>query len=118
MKILIVEDEADYAELMAMVLEAPGRAIQTASDGEEAWRLLQRESFQLVLTDLRLPGISGMELLARLRAQRPDLRALFTSGYDDERAGIEGTDGLLPKPASLMELLRAVRRALEQDLED
>jgi two-component system cell cycle sensor histidine kinase/response regulator CckA len=112
-RILLVEDEPLLRELSRAVLAAVGHAVTACEGGESALREFAREAagFDLVLSDVRLPGISGVELVRRLRQDQPMLRALLVSGFTEERATI--SDPFLAKPWSKDDLLRAVEEALE-----
>jgi PAS domain S-box-containing protein len=118
-RILIVEDEAGVRTLLKRVLTDAGFAVRVASNSREAERLAgdDASAFDLVLTDVVMPGMNGRELADRLRARRPDLRVLFMSGYAEQVLGQHGVvdDGvhLLAKPFSVGQVVQAVRRALD-----
>ena len=117
--ILLVEDEEAVRDLAREVLRGQGYTVLSARHGAEA--LLTAEghggSIELLLTDVVMPGMSGIELAGRLTALRPDIRILFTSGYAGDRLGHAGPGGvppdLLQKPFTPETLARRVRQALD-----
>jgi len=112
--VLVVEDEETVRRLAAEVLRQAGYAVETASDGAGALRVLRerRDGVRLVLTDTVMPGMSGRELATRLSAERPGLKVIFMSGYVER--GIEGAGGqaFLEKPFTPHGLLAKVREIL------
>ena len=70
-KILVVDDEQSLREVLSIMLKRAGYAVTSATDGEEAIELLHREIFDLVITDLRMPKIDGMEVLKAVKSSRP-----------------------------------------------
>jgi PAS domain S-box-containing protein len=120
--LLLVEDEDGVRASVRRLLERQGYRVREARSGLEALRLLEAQwaaadgspPVQLVLTDLVMPELGGRELVQRLRARWPTLRALFMSGYDrDVSAGAGLHDPLLHKPFATELLLRRVREALD-----
>lgn len=125
-RVLVVDDELPALRLLSLMLSAPAFHCTTASNGEEALAALQRHQFDAVISDLSMPGIGGMELLAEARRQHPHVAFLLTTGVDDVEVGVQamrsGADDYLVKPllesavvASLERSLR--RRELEQQVE-
>jgi CheY-like chemotaxis protein len=107
--VLLVEDEPLLLKTMRRMLEQYGHRVLPASGSSEALAFaLQENEIDLVVTDLVLPGMSGSELVKRLRASRPGLRVLYTSGWDPVSSGItlatDGSEGFLSKPFSAAEL--------------
>src|SRR5262245_5575107 len=80
--ILIVEDEPNVRLVFRTALASNDRLIPTAGDGETALRWLERERFDLVLLDLQMPGIQGMEVLRRLRAAGNDVPVVVITAHD------------------------------------
>ena len=112
-RILVVEDNLDLAELVRMHLHDAGYAVEYCSDGRAALLRLQVEAFDLVILDLMLPGMDGLELCRRLRA-RPDylpiLMLTAKSTELDRVLGLEvGADDYVTKPFSIRELLARVK---------
>lgn len=117
-KVLIVEDEKALITLAEMVLTEGGYRVATAQNAEEAIEVFGRENgdFDLVFTDVVLPRRNGLELLAELRAQKPSLRVLLSSGYTDEKSQWpiiqKKKYPMLQKPYAVDDLLKAVKDAL------
>lgn len=113
---LVVEDEPGIVDFVRRGLEAEGLRVQTAHDGIEGERLALRGSFDLVVLDLMLPGRGGLEILARLRRERPALPVIVLTArgeVEDRVAGLDaGAVDYLTKPFSLAELVARVRAQL------
>jgi two-component system, OmpR family, copper resistance phosphate regulon response regulator CusR len=113
MQILVIEDEARILAFVARALRAEGFTVGVANDGEEGLVLALAHPYDLVVLDLLLPGIDGLELLRELRARKPELPVLILSARSDldtKLRGFElGADDYLAKPFSLDELIARVR---------
>lgn len=128
LRVLIVDDEASARNVLAVVLAQVGVPHETAASGEEALRILETQKIDAVISDLRMPGISGMELLEKARRLYPHLVFLVVTGTDDIRVGIQamqqGADDYLVKPFQVdpnivsASLARALhKKRLEQEVE-
>jgi two-component system, cell cycle sensor histidine kinase and response regulator CckA len=116
--ILAVDDDRAILNLLQRTLDAAGYRVLAAAGGWEAVRKFESgESVELLLTDVIMPDLTGPVLAERLRAQKPDLRVLFISGFHDadlvQRFVTRKGFTLLPKPFTVTALLRVVREALE-----
>jgi signal transduction histidine kinase/CheY-like chemotaxis protein len=113
---LLVEDEAPVRQLVSKTLEAAGYRVLRAASGEEALAIsLSSERFDLLLTDVVMPGMTGPELVLKVRASHPECAVLFISGYDNElidRNMLERTASFLPKPFTPRALLTRVGELL------
>jgi CheY-like chemotaxis protein len=116
-RILIVDDNQAFAENLGEILADAGAEVQTASSGAAAVELVQKTRFDLLLSDMRMPVMSGAELVHRIRRLDPGLPAIVITAYtnDDDllAARQEGLLAVLPKPAPvarLLELVGASRR--------
>jgi DNA-binding response OmpR family regulator len=112
-RILVVEDNLDLADLLVMHLHEAGYAVRKACDGRTALQRFQHASFDLVILDLMLPDLDGLDICRRLRA-RPDylpiLMLTARSTEFDRVLGLEvGADDYLTKPFSIRELLARVK---------
>jgi cyclic di-GMP phosphodiesterase len=125
-RVLAVDDERAAVKLLSLILAPPAFRCTTACNGEEALAALQREPFDAVISDLQMPGLSGMEVLAEVRRKHPHVAFLVTTGVDDVDVGVKamrsGADDYLVKPlretavvASLESALH--KRRLEQEVE-
>jgi DNA-binding response OmpR family regulator len=112
-RILIVEDEALVARQIASALTEDGHDPMTVRDGEAALKAVSDAPFDLVVLDIRLPGIDGFEVLRRLRKQHLASRVLLLTArteVDDRVTGLQlGADDYLPKPFAMRELVARVR---------
>ena len=119
-KILVVEDEPDIRKLVQYNLTQERFNVLEAEDGEQALKLLQRERPNLVILDLMLPGLSGMELCKLLKqrsetAKLPILMLTAKAGEADRIVGLEmGADDYLAKPFSPREMVARVRAILRR----
>jgi phosphate regulon transcriptional regulator PhoB len=119
-KILVVEDEPDIRKLVQYNLTQERFSVLEAEDGEQALKLLQREKPSLVILDLMLPGVSGMELCKLLKqrsetAKLPILMLTAKAGEADRIVGLEmGADDYLAKPFSPREMVARVRAILRR----
>jgi response regulator RpfG family c-di-GMP phosphodiesterase len=129
LRVLIVDDEASVRKVMAAVLAQVGLQCETAASGHEALQLLETHPIDAVISDLQMPGMSGMELLAKVRQIHPRTVFLMVTGVDDIRVGIqamrEGADDYLVKPQQvdanivLASLTRALHvKQLEREVEN
>ncbi len=117
MKILVIEDEANIAQLIRLYLEQAGYTVSVASDGVAGLELHAREHPDLVILDLMLPMMDGMEVCRRIRAwaNTPILMLTARQGEEDRIAGLElGADDYLVKPFSPREVVSRVRAILRR----
>lgn len=118
-KILVVEDEDAIASVLVRGLEEAGYAVTVASDGKTGLELAQARPYHLIILDLMLPGLNGMQVCRELREGRnpvPILMLTARDAVDDRVKGLEtGADDYLPKPFEFKELLARVRALLRRD---
>lgn len=118
MRILIVEDEPRLLELLARTLRGEGYEIDTSADGAEGFERIRACGYDLVLLDVMLPQMSGLEIAMRLRRQgvkTPILMLTARDAVDDRVAGLEaGADDYLVKPFAFVELSARVRALLRR----
>jgi DNA-binding NtrC family response regulator len=114
-----VDDEPVVGNGIRLLLREAGLRVATVADAETALAHPAARECRLVLCDLMLPGLSGIELLHKLRAARPNLPVVMITGYgtaeNAARALEAGVSGFLPKPFTESELLDAVRHALRNE---
>lgn len=119
-KILIVDDDEGVRFTLRGLLEDAGFEVGEADSGESALALLDETTFHLVVTDLRMPGMDGLELLSRIRARPGAPRVILITAHGSERAAVEamksGAYDYFRKPFEPDELLAVVRRAVESIL--
>jgi hypothetical protein len=119
-RILVIDDEADIRDLLSTALALRGHAVETTGDAAVGITRATQPDVTLVLLDYNLPGAKGSEVLARLRAQRPELPVLFMSGRTGTESGEHiaigpGSTGWLRKPFDLDEVYREVARLLARE---
>ena len=116
MKILIVEDDEMILRTLEFRLKKDGYAISVAHDGKEALEKLKEGNYNLVITDLMLPFVTGMEVLSYVKSNLPDLPVIVLSGADEEGTIMDalklGADDFIAKPFSPGELTLRVKRLL------
>ncbi len=109
-RILVVEDEPIICELLAEVLRAPHRSIETRDNGPAALELLERNPVDLAFLDVRMPGMSGLELAQRIKEKSPATHIIICTGYyaQDvcEQAQQLHVDRIFEKPLNFGELLQ------------
>jgi DNA-binding NtrC family response regulator len=117
-KVLIIDDDDSLRRIMEMQLEEIGCEVITASSGSQALAILEEITPALVITDLKMPGISGMDLLNRLRVGHPELTVIMITAYGSVRTAVEaikaGAYDYITKPIDYDELALVVHRALER----
>lgn len=115
--ILLVEDDALLLESLACLLEEEDYQVVCAADAETALEEASKRQFDLVVTDVRMPGMSGMGMLEHLRDSSPETRAVVITGFADFEAPVEAfrlqVDDFLTKPFDDVTFLSSIRRALE-----
>ena len=122
MKILIVDDDSTQRELLRGFLDKQGYPTLTAANGHEALQLFQREQVQLVLLDHRMPGLTGDEVLEKMKAANPMVRAIMITAYGDVNTAVTvmklGADEFLEKPVNLTLLLENIQHMEQQMVVD
>jgi DNA-binding response OmpR family regulator len=115
-KVLVVDDEANHARVMAIGLRIEGFDVETASDAESALALLPERAFDLAIVDLMMPGTNGIQLARIVRERFPHTRVVLTSAYHLSEGQLVRADcgavGFVPKPFDLTELARFLRGKL------
>ncbi|MGC1485610.1 MAG: HD domain-containing phosphohydrolase [Candidatus Acidiferrum sp.] len=117
-RVLAVDDERAASKLIAIMLPSPAFYCTTAANGEEALVALQRERFDAVISDLQMPGMTGLELLTQVRRSYPHVAFLVTTGVDDVDVGVQamrcGADDYLVKPLREIAVLASLESALHK----
>ncbi len=116
--ILIAEDDTVQREIIGDILEQYNYTVARAAGGEEALESLRRTAFDLLLTDMKMPGMDGLELLRRAKSLRPDLDVVVMTAHATIKTAVtairEGATDYLEKPFDKDELLLVIQRALEK----
>jgi CheY-like chemotaxis protein/glycine cleavage system H lipoate-binding protein len=115
-KILIVDDELPVCKSIASALETEGYLVDMVQSGEEALEKQEQDDFDVMLVDLMMPGMSGMELLEAMKKRRPDIMVIMITGYPTMKTAVQavklGAYDYLPKPFTPRELRALVARSL------
>ena len=118
-RILIVDDDAGQRSLLDSFLRGQGFATQPVDSGERALEMLRQAPFNMMISDVRMPGLSGLETLRRARQEHAILPVLLVTAYADIREAVgamrDGAVNYLTKPIDLDELLASVRKAVGMD---
>jgi len=115
-RILVVDDESYVRDLLMRVLTRRGHAVDVAADGESALELMTEHQYDLVLTDVVMPGIDGFDLLRRVKATYPGVTVIVLTGYARKQSISDfllyGADEYLSKPFQVQALLDSVERVV------
>jgi len=116
--ILVVDDEKIARHNLDHILSKEGYAVTTAANGREALEHLQKKRFAIVITDLKMPGVDGMEVLEKVKAKDPNVAVIMISGYATTPTTVEamkkGSYHFLTKPLQLDELRETVKKVMEE----
>jgi DNA-binding NtrC family response regulator len=114
-KVLLVDDEEDYVRTMAERMEMRDLGSDVALTGEEALAMLEEELPDVMVIDVRMPGMSGIEVLARVKEAHPQVEVIILTGFgsekDEEEARRLGAFDYLRKPVDIVDLMSTIRRA-------
>lgn len=88
-KILVIDDEESIRNMMKMVLEADGYVVFTAEDGPHGLEVFKKQSPEIVLLDVRMPGMDGVQVLERIRAIDPDSEVIIVTGHGDMEMAVD-----------------------------
>ena len=114
--ILVIDDEGGIRESLEVLLSLEGYSVKTAPDGEQGLRMLEMESFDLVLLDLALPGQSGLELLPQIKERQPETPVIMITAYGTVENVVEairaGAENFVQKPWDNEKLLADIRSAV------
>ncbi len=115
-RILVVDDEASIRELLSKTLALAEYEVHVAPDGPSALERLRLAPYDLLITDLKMPGMDGLTLIREARRLKPDLPVIIITGYSTEASAIEainlGVSGYLTKPFRVPRVLAAAAKAL------
>jgi len=116
--ILVVDDEETMRDSCRQTLAQNGNRVEVAEDGSKALSVLEKESFDLIILDLKMPGLSGMEVLKKIKEDDPEVVVVVITGYATIESAVEamksGAYDFIPKPFTPASLRMIVERALEK----
>jgi len=115
-RVLVVDDEKFFQELFRELLQGAGHQVRVAASGDDALKLMAEEHFDVLVTDVVMPGLDGVALVREARRRDPDLEAVAVTGHDDVRLAVQamkaGCADFLTKPVDREELVEVCERAL------
>jgi len=115
LRILLVDDEADLVSTMAERLALRGFQVETATSASDALRYVAEDDFSVLILDVKMPGISGLELIVEIKRRHPHLPVILFTGHgsaqDAEKGIQEGAFDYLTKPIDIDELIETIRKA-------
>ena len=119
--ILVMEDDLSVAKGLKMVLDEEGYSVNLAGTGELALEAFKQKRFDLLVADLRLPDIDGMEVIKQVKAAKPETEVIVITGYGTTATAVEamklGVHDFLPKPFTEDQIKSAIDEALKEHLE-
>jgi len=119
-RVLLVDDEKQFLELLSERLEVRGLKVNSVTSGEEALALVEERNFDVIVVDLAMPGIDGLETLKLLKKQDPDLEIIILTGHGTVHSGIKamklGAEDFLEKPVDIGVLLEKIGEAKDKRL--
>ena len=117
-KILVVDDEDALRTVLSGELVSEGYDVRAAADGDDAISNLQKESFDLILLDIKMPRMNGFEVLKFVKEKYPKTKVVMLTGFADLKNAIEskklGAEDFVSKPYDLVDLLTTIERVLSE----
>lgn len=117
-KVLLVDDEEDFLTTLADRLQLRDLKVRTASRGEDALEVIGTADVDVVVLDLSMPGMDGLQTLKRIKEQVPESEVIILTGHGSIRAGVEamklGADDFLEKPVDINQLLEKIEEAKQK----
>src|SRR4051795_12494631 len=116
--ILIVDDEQSYRQLLSLVFEGDGHTVRTAMNGRQALELLQAEPADVIISDVKMPDMDGIEMLRAVRETLPDIGVVLMTAFASVETAREafklGADDFITKPFDVEELKLIVKKIIER----
>jgi len=117
-KILVVDDEDALRTVLSSELVSEGYEVGTAADGDEAINEIQKQTFDLVLLDIKMPRMNGFEVLKYVKDKHPKTKVIMLTGFADLKNAIEskklGAEDFVSKPYDLVDLLTTIERVMSE----
>jgi DNA-binding NtrC family response regulator len=114
-KILIVDDEKDFVEMFSLRLTRQGEKVSTAYSGQDALDLLEKTAIDVVILDIRMPGMDGIETLKKIKASHPLVEVILLTGHGSTETAVEGMKegafDYLMKPADFEDISKKLANA-------
>ncbi|HOO47769.1 MAG TPA: response regulator, partial [Deltaproteobacteria bacterium] len=119
-RILVVDDEMGIRESLQKILEKEGHSVATASNGEEAFKIIRQGDIDVIITDIRMAGMDGLELLKVSKSISPFTEVIMITGYASVDTAVDsmkhGAYDYITKPFKKADILKAVNRAIEKQI--
>ncbi len=117
--ILVIDDEAPIRETLKEILEYEDFTVSLAENGDKGWQMIQKNDFDVILCDVKMPGIDGVELLEKVQAFKPEIPMVMISGHGNLEMAIDSTKkgafDFITKPPDLNRLLITLRNAIDRN---
>ena len=117
-RVLLLDDEETQRTFLKRLIEDEGFEVLIAGNGEEGIKIFEREKIDIIVTDIKMPGMSGMEVLYKVKKMTSDIEVILVTGHGDQNVAIEALRGgacdYLKKPIDLDELIFALQKAKER----
>jgi DNA-binding NtrC family response regulator len=117
-RIMVIDDENIVGKMTKVVLEQEGYVVETFLSAEPALERLKEEKFDVVITDLKMKGLDGMDVLKTVKAQSPEIKVIMITAFASLDAAIEAMRGMVDdffaKPVKIKELKECIRRLLQE----
>ncbi len=114
-RILVVDDEPRICHLIEELLKLEGYQIDVSFSGTDALEMIKKYNYQMLITDLKMPGIDGLELIQKAKEQNPEIRTIMVTGYTTVDTAVQslrhGVDDYITKPFNIFELKKAVKQS-------
>ncbi len=115
--ILLVDDDQEFRKAMKKMFERSGYSVTLAADGQEALNILSKDTFDLIISDLRMPNLNGMQLMEELKKKNVKIPVIFITAYGEVESYMDlmnlGAFEYINKPVKGQEILNVARKALE-----
>ncbi len=115
MRLLVVDDEPRICHLIEELLKLEGYQVDVSFSGTNALEMIKKYNYQLLITDLKMPGIDGLELIQKAKELNPEIRTIMVTGYTTVETAVQslrhGVDDYITKPFNIFELKKAWPRA-------
>jgi DNA-binding NtrC family response regulator len=119
-KIMVIDDEKIVGDMAKLSLEQEGYDVETFLSGEAALERLREQKFDVVVTDLKMKGVDGMEILKTVKQLYPDVKVIMITAFANLDTAIEALRGdvhdFFPKPVKIKELKTSIKRALSNQV--
>lgn len=117
-EILVVDDEKDMCDALSDALMSEGYKVETSLSGEDALEKLNKGAFNIVIADIKMPGIDGLELLRRVKKTSPEIDVILITGYESMETAISavkhGASDYITKPFDMDEIYVVIKRSIER----